>query len=94
MARHIEAAESGSLELTPKTITTSCSAIRVMNHIELADARRFGAIPLSRLTREDIEALYGAIRQAGGGPDRIRRCGTARQRHRLSDFLGNCKAGI
>jgi integrase len=76
MARYIEAAESGSLELTPKTITTSRSAVRVMNDTNLADGRRFGTIRLSRLTWEDIEGLYAAMRLAGRGPDWVRRCGT------------------
>ena len=51
-------AESGSLELTPKTVTTTRSAIRVMQDTELPDGRRFGAIRLSRLTWQDIEELY------------------------------------
>lgn len=69
-------AESGSLELTPKTITTTRSAIRVMKETELSDGRRFGAIRLSRLTWQDIEELYSAMRRSGRGPDWIRRCGT------------------
>ena len=69
-------AESGSLELSPKTITTTRSAIRVMNDAELSDGRRFGAIRLSRLTWQDIEELYSAMRRSGRGPDWIRRCGT------------------
>ncbi|HWD55936.1 MAG TPA: tyrosine-type recombinase/integrase, partial [Acidimicrobiales bacterium] len=76
MALYLEAAESGTLELTPKTITTSRSAIRVMSGAELADGRHFGSIRLSRLTWEDVEALYAAMRRSGRGPDWIRRCGT------------------
>lgn len=76
MAMYLDAAESGALELTPKTITTSRSAIRVMSNAELSDGRRFGTIRLSRLTWEDIEALYAALRLSGRGPDWIRRCGT------------------
>jgi integrase len=76
MALYIEAAESGSLELAPKTITTTRSAIRVMGRTQLGDGRPFGAIRLSRLTWEDIEALYAAMRRAGRGPDWTRRCGT------------------
>jgi hypothetical protein len=74
MARHAKAAASGSLELTPKTINTSRSAIRVMNDTCLADCR-FGTIRLSRLTWEYIEALYAGMGLAGRGPDWIRRCG-------------------
>jgi integrase len=69
-------AESGSLELSPKTITTTRSAIRVMKDTELTDGRRFGAIRLSRLTWQDIEELYAAMRRSGRGPDWVRRCGT------------------
>jgi integrase len=76
MALYLEAADSGSLELAPKTITTSRSAVHVMSETELGDGRRFGSILLSRLTWEDIEALYAAMRQSGRGPDWIRRCGT------------------
>jgi integrase len=76
MTLYIETAETGSLELSPKTITTSRSAVRVMSDTELADGRRFGGIRLSRLTWEDIEHLYAAMKRAGRGPDWIRRCGT------------------
>src|SRR6185437_3804796 len=48
MALYLDAAESGTLELTPKTVTTSRSAIRVMSDAVLADGRRFGTIRLSR----------------------------------------------
>jgi integrase len=71
-----ETAESGSLELSPRTITTSRSAIKVMGAMEMADGRRFGAIVLSRLTWQDIEHLYAAMRASGRGPDWIRRCAT------------------
>lgn len=76
MDQYLEAARSGSLELAPKTITTSCSAAKVMSNTTLADGRRFGAIRLSRLNWEDIESLYAAMRASGRGPDWIRRCGT------------------
>jgi len=69
-------AESGSLELSPKTTTTTRSAIRVMKDAELSDGRRFGAIRLRRLAWQDIEELYSAMRRSGRGPDWIRRCGT------------------
>jgi integrase len=69
-------AESGSLELAPRTVTTSRSAIKVMGSMELPDGRKFGAIPLSRLTWQDVEHLYGAMRASGRGPDWIRRCAT------------------
>jgi integrase len=76
MDLYIDAAEDGSLELSPKTVTTSRSAVRVMKDIELADGRRFGSILLSRITWQDIEYLYAAMRASGRGPDWIRRCAT------------------
>lgn len=76
--------ELGSLELTPKTITTTRSAIGVMKETELSDGRRFGAIRLSRLTWQDIEELYSAMRRSGPGPDWTRRCGTVLKRTRES----------
>ena len=76
MDQYLAAARSGSLELAPKTVTTSCSAAKVMSNTTLADGRRFGAIRLSRLSWEDIESLYAAMRASGRGPDWIRRCGT------------------
>ena len=63
-----------ALELTPKTITTTRSAVRVMKEAELHDGRRFGTIRLSRLTWEDIEAFDASMRASGRGPDWIRRC--------------------
>ena len=72
--RHAQGA--GFLELSPRTITTSRSAIRVMAAMEMPDGRSFGSILLSRLTWQDIEQLYGAMRASGRGPDWIRRCAT------------------
>jgi integrase len=71
-----QTAEGGSLELAPRTLTTTRSAIRVMVSMELPDGRTFGAIPLSRLSWQDIEHLYGAMRKTGRGSDWIRRCAT------------------
>jgi integrase len=76
MDYYLETAESGSLELAPKTVTTTRSALRVMKEMELADGRRFGSIRLSRLNWQDIEYLYAAMRSSGRGPDWIRRCAT------------------
>jgi hypothetical protein len=69
MNLYLDAAHSGALELTPKTITTSRSAVRVMADGELSDGRRFGSIRLSRLTWEDIESLYASMWLSGRGPD-------------------------
>jgi len=69
-------AETGSLELAPKTVVTSRSAIRVMESMVLPDGRTFGDIRLSRLTWQDIEHLYATMRASGRGPEWIRRCAT------------------
>jgi integrase len=45
-----------------------------MKRMELPDGRTFGAIPLSRLTWQDIELLYAAMRASGRGPSWTRRC--------------------
>jgi integrase len=76
LALYQETAERGSLQLAPKTLTTTRSAIKVMVLTELQDGRLFGAIALSRLTWQDIELLYTAMRKSGRGPDWIRRCAT------------------
>jgi integrase len=51
-----------------------------MKDTQLVDGRRFGTIRLSRLTWQDIEELYAAMRRSGRGPDWIRRCGTVLSR--------------
>ena len=76
MDAYREASDDGSLELAPKTVTTTRSALKVMKAMELHDGRKFGAILLSRLTWQDIEHLYSAMRLSGRGPDWIRRCAT------------------
>jgi len=73
---YLQAAESGSLQLAPTTVLTSRYAAGIMSVMELPDGRRFGSIVLSRLTWQDIEDLYGAMRASGRGPDWIRRCAT------------------
>jgi integrase len=76
MDLYLRAAESGSLELAPSTVLTSRYAAKIMSAMELPDGRCFGSIVLSRLTWQDIEDLYGAMRASGRGPDWIRRCAT------------------
>jgi len=71
-----QTAEGGSLELAPRTVITTRSAIKVMRSMELPDGRKFGTILLSRLTWQDIEHFYGATRASGRGSDWIRRCAT------------------
>jgi integrase len=71
-----QAIDAGLIELAPSTIATVRSTTRVMAAVHLADGREFGSIRLSRLTWQDIEYLYGAMRSAGKSPAYIRRCAT------------------
>jgi integrase len=66
----------GLVELAPKTVTTVRSAARVMAATSLPDGRTFGDIRLSRLTWQDIEQLYAAMRASGRSSAWIRRCAT------------------
>ena len=73
---YLQAVDAGLIELAPSTIATVRSATRVMSGTELPDGREFGSIRLSRLTWQDIECLYGAMRSAGKSSAYIRRCAT------------------
>jgi hypothetical protein len=56
------------------------SAANTMSAMTLADGRVFGDIRLSRLTWQDIEALFAAMRVRGLGAPWIRRCATVLNR--------------
>lgn len=71
-----QAVDAGLIELAPSTIATVRSASRIMSAVELPDGRQFGTIRLSRLTWQDIEHLYGAMRSSGKSSAYIRRCAT------------------
>ncbi len=71
-----QAVDAGLIELAPSTIATVRSATKIMAAVELPDRRVFGSIRLSRLTWQDIEYLYGAMRAAGKSPAYVRRCAT------------------
>jgi integrase len=73
---YLQAIDAGLIELAPSTIATVRSATRIMAATELADGREFGAIRLSRLTWQDIDFLYGAMRAAGKSAAYVRRCAT------------------
>jgi integrase len=83
-ARTVEAAfqlyrrsvEAGLIELAPSTVLTVRSTSKIMSAVELHDGRRFGAIRLSRLTWQDIEFLYAAMRARGLSAAYVRRCAT------------------
>lgn len=69
------AVETGVVELAPSTAVTVRGACRRMAETPV-HGRRFGDTPLSRLTWQEIEALYASMRAAGMGVDWIRRCAT------------------
>ena len=46
----------------------------------LVDNRAFGTITLNKLTWQDVEELYGAMRRNGAGADWVRRCATVLSR--------------
>lgn len=73
---YLATAETGTLELAPRTVATVRSAARLMSTMELLDGRTFGAIPLGRLNWQDIEQLYAAMRATGRSAAWIRRCAT------------------
>ncbi|HET6874580.1 MAG TPA: tyrosine-type recombinase/integrase [Acidimicrobiales bacterium] len=70
------ATESGQIELAPSTVLTVRGAVKLLTHLELADGRSFGTIPLSRLNWQDIEAVYAAMRGRGSGVAHVRRTAT------------------
>ena len=75
-----QAIEAGLIELAPSTRATVRSAARIMSAVELPDGREFGSIRLSRLTWQDVEALYAAMRAAGKSSAYVRRCATVLSR--------------
>lgn len=77
---YLEAAESGQIELAPRTIVTTRSAANTMSSTRLLEGHEFGTVPLSRLSWQTIEELYNAMRAAGLGTDWIRRCATVLSR--------------
>jgi integrase len=74
------AVEAGLVELAPRTKVTVRSAAKTMSSMLLPDGREFGDVRLSRLTWQDIEEMYAAMRPTGRGADWIRRCATVLNR--------------
>jgi integrase len=77
---YLVAAEEGRIELAPRTLLTTRSAINTMTSTILVDGRAFGSIVLAKLTWQDVEDLYGAMRERGAGSDWVRRCATVLSR--------------
>lgn len=73
---YVADAESGVIELAPKTVVTTRSACGTICATELPDGRVFGGIALSKLGWADIEALYRAMRDAGQTAATVRRKAT------------------
>jgi hypothetical protein len=61
---YLDAVEMGVIELAPSTVVTTRSACRRMAEM-VFKGYRFGSIPLSRLTWQEIEGLYAAMRPLG-----------------------------
>lgn len=72
---YVSAIETGVIELAPSTIVTSRGACRRMADM-IVDGQRFGSIRLNRLTWQEIEGLYAAMRRDGFATDWVRRCAT------------------
>lgn len=74
--QYLQAIDAGLIELAPSTVVTVRSAAKVMGATQLADGRVFGTIRLSRLTWQDVEHLYAAMRTSGKSAAYVRRCAT------------------
>lgn len=77
---YLDAAKSGQIELAPRTIVTTKSAINTMCATRLLDGREFGRVTLNRLSWQAIEEMYAGMRSAGAGADWTRRCATVLSR--------------
>ena len=77
---YLRSIESGVIELAPRTLVTTRSATRTMAEVVLPDGRRLGDIRLSRLSWQDIEQCYAALRASGRGTEWTRRCATVLNR--------------
>lgn len=75
-----QAVGAGLIELAPRTGVTVRSAASTMSSTRLADGRALGDLRLCRLTWQDVEALYAAMRAAGHDVPWIRRCATVLNR--------------
>jgi integrase len=72
--------DAGLIDLSPSTKVTVRSAVRTMSSTLLGDGQAFGDVRLSRLTWQDIEEMYAAMRATGRGTDWVRRCATVLNR--------------
>jgi integrase len=77
---YLQAVDGGTIELAPRTIVTSRSAMNTMSNTVLPNGSRFGDIRLGRLSWEDVEQCFAAMRATGRSPEWIRRCATVLSR--------------
>jgi integrase len=73
---YLDDAETGVIEMAPKTVVTARSAISTMCETRIEDGRVFGNILLSTLGWQDIEGLYRSMREAGQVASTVRRKAT------------------
>ena len=73
---YLAAAETGQIELAPRTVVTTRSAASTMCSGLLLGDRPFGQLKLNRLTWQDIEQMYAAMRSQGLSVDWVRRSAT------------------
>jgi integrase len=74
--QYLQAIDAGLIELAPSTVVTVRSASKIVGATQLGDGRVFGDIRLSRLTWQDVENLYAAMRASGKSSAYVRRCAT------------------
>lgn len=77
---YLDAADTGLIELAPRTILTTRSAANTMCAITLLGGRQFGQLKLNRLSWQEIEEMYTVMRTNGSGTDWVRRCATVLSR--------------
>ncbi|MHB1508089.1 MAG: hypothetical protein ACYCST_05850 [Acidimicrobiales bacterium] len=65
---YLQSVESGLIELASRTVVATRSAANAMSTTELSDGRLFGDVRLSRLTWQDVELCYAAMRAGGRWP--------------------------
>ncbi len=73
---YLDGVESGLIEVAPARVVTTRSAAKRMGAVETGDGKRFGDIPVSRLSWKDIEELYAGMKALGHGSAWVRRCAT------------------
>ncbi len=71
---YVDAADTGLIELAPRTILTTRSAANTMCAVTLLGGRQFGQLKLNRLSWQEIEDMYGVMRTNRSDTDWVRRC--------------------